>query len=177
MNWSDFGDKAKQVLSTLAPTIGTALGGPFGGLAGAALATALGSSDPKAAETAILAGNPDVLAKLKTAELDLQGKLAELGVQEHQLAYADTDSARKREMTVKDLTPMLLAIGITVGFFAVLSFMLVMGKPATGGDALLVMLGALGGAWANVVAYYFGSSAGSSAKSETLAKIASGRQT
>jgi len=175
MNWSDFGDKTKQVIATLAPTLGTAIGGPFGALAGTVLASALGTNDPKAAETAILAGNPDVLLKLKTAELDLQAKLADLGVQEHQLAYADTDSARKREMTVKDLTPMLLAIGITLGFFGVLGFMLVMGKPPAGGDALLVMLGALGGAWANVVAYYFGSSAGSTAKSETLAKIAGNR--
>ena len=172
MNWSDFGSQAKHVLATIAPTVGTALGGPFGGLAGAAISAALGSDDPKATETAILAGNPEVLLKLKTAELDLQAKLAQLGIDEKQLAYADTDSARKREMAVKDITPMMLAISITVGFFGVLGFMLVVGKPPEGGDALLVMLGALGGAWANVVAYYFGSSAGSTAKSETLAKSA-----
>jgi hypothetical protein len=57
-----------------------------------------------------------------------------------------------------------LAILITLGFFAVIGFMLLNNIPVQGHDVLLVMLGGLATAFAGVVAYYFGSSSGSAAK-------------
>ena len=52
----------------------------------------------------------------------------------------------------------LLGIGITFGFFGILGWMLAHGIPHTGGEALLVMRGALGAAFGAVINYYFGSS-------------------
>jgi hypothetical protein len=170
-----FGSEAKIIIGAIAPTLGTALGGPFGGLAGSLLSKALGTGDDKATEAAILGQSPESLAKVKQAELDLQAKLAELGVEKEQLAYADTDSARAREETVKDSTPRNLAYGITFGFFGILAYLLFNGKPP-GGDVIMVMLGALGTAWTGVIGYYFGSSAGSDNKAATIAKLAGGAQ-
>jgi hypothetical protein len=170
-----FSSTAKSIIGAIAPTLGTALGGPFGGLAGAMLSKALGTSDDKATEAAILGQSPDDLAKVKQAEIDLQAKLAELGVEKEQLAYADTDSARKREEAVKDSTPRILAYGITFGFFGILGYLLYNGKPP-GGDVIMVMLGALGTSWTGVIGYYFGSSAGSDSKAATIAKLAGGAQ-
>lgn len=168
---SKFTDAAKEIISKVAPTLGTALGGPFGALAGTVLSKALGG-DPKAAETAILSGNPDALLQLRAAEMEFQAKMKELDLSEEKLAYDDKASARAREIAVKDATPAVLAYGVTLGFFGTLGYLLVAGKPDHGGDALLVMLGSLGTAWAGVIAYYFGSSTGSKAKTDALTKIA-----
>lgn len=169
-----FSSKALQILKTVAPTLAMAVGGPFGPLAATAISAALGTpdGDTKAAETALLSATPDALLALRKSEQDFTVRMRELGISEEQLVYADIANARSREVALHDHTPAVLAYAITVGFFGTLMFMLINGKPAVGGDALLVMLGALGGAWASVVAYFFGSSSGSARKDATLSQIA-----
>lgn len=174
MNWKDFSAKAKAVLATVAPELGAAMGGPLGGAAGVMIAKALGTqgADDPATEAAILAGDPETLKALNQANKDFLIKMEELGISKDKLVFDDIANARAREISVKDPTPSILAYGITVGFFATLGFMLFIGKPTVGGDALLVMLGALGTAWAGVVAYYFGSSMGSRENQKAITEIA-----
>jgi len=171
-----FGEKAIQVLKTIAPTLATAAGGPLAGYAVSAITAALGTppGDQKAMDAALVAASPETLTALRKADQDFAVRMKELDISEEQLAYADTANARQREVALHDFTPAVLAYGITAGFFGTLIFMLINGKPATGGDALLVMLGSLGTAWAGVVAYYFGSSTGSARKDATISQIAKG---
>lgn len=169
-----FGEKAKQIISAVAPVLGATLGGPLGGLAGNVLASALGvdPADPKALENAVLSQSPETVAKIRLAEIELEKQAQQHEIDLEQINAQDRNSARQREMAVRDKTPAILAYAITAGFFGTLGYLLVAGKPATGGDALLVMLGALGTAWAGVIAYYFGSSMGSKDKTAALASAA-----
>jgi len=61
-----------------------------------------------------------------------------------------------------------LAILVTVGFFGILVGMMM--ETFRTSEALMLMLGSLGTAWTGIIAFYFGSSAGSQAKDDLLHK-------
>lgn len=161
-----------NVVRTVAPTIATAVGGPLAGMATRAISEALlGKPDGSEDELIEAAANatPEQLLALKKAEQDFTVRMRELDIDLERIANQDRDSARDREVKTKDWTPRLLAGFITIGYFGALFYMLRNGLPQHGGsEAMLVMLGTLGTAWGGVVAYYFGSSAGSKAKDEAL---------
>lgn len=172
MTWDDI----KPWVAKVAPMLGTALGGPLGGAAGALIGNALGVKDasPQSIQDAIKTGTlgPEQIVALKLAEQEFQLKCEAMGYESveklEELAYKDRDSARNREIQVRDLTPMILSFVFTGGFFFILGWMLKYGLKKDGGEALLILLGALGAGVQQVLAYYFGSSAGSARKDALL---------
>lgn len=108
-------------------------------------------------------------------QLQFDEKMAELQTNAElklaELETTDRNSARNREATVKDKTPAILAYGITLGFFGVLFFMMNYEIPLAEKEVLFVMLGSLGTAWTGIIAYYFGSSAGSAAKHNMIDRL------
>ncbi len=169
----NFGDKAKQILATVAPLLGTAIGGPFGGLAGTLLAKALGTSDPKAMEAAITSTDPDILLKLKQADQEFAEHMKELQISEEKLSYDDTASARAREQAVKDWTPRIIAYVVIILVLLAEGSMFFVGQPKMEGVVLGRILGTLDSALLLVLSYYFGSSVGSAQKTDTIDKMAS----
>lgn len=169
-------DAILNLVRTVAPTIASAVGGPLAGMATRAISEALlGKSDGSEQELAEAAAKatPEQLLALKQAENDFAIKMRELDIDLERIANQDRNSARNREIQTKDWTPRILAGLITVGYFGALFYMLRNGLPQHGGsEAMLVMLGTLGTAWGGVVAYYFGSSAGSKAKDEAMRRNA-----
>ena len=171
-------DNIKPFVSKFAPIVGAALGGPLGGAAGALLASALGvkDADPKSIEQAIkngtLTGEQIIALKQAEDQFALQMKQLDINSVEEmeKLAIQDRSSAREREMAVKDWTPRILAYGVTIGFFGLLSFLLRHDLPAGSKDVLNIMLGSLGTAWISIVTYYFGSSAGSDKKTDLMGR-------
>ena len=164
-----------NLVRTVAPTIASAVGGPLAGMATRAISEALlGRSDATEEELAQAASNatPEQLLALKQAEHDFTIKMRELDIDIERLAGEDRNSARQRETATKDQTPKILAGLITAGYFGVLFYMMRYGLPTNGGsEAMLVMLGTLGTAWGGVVAYYFGSSAGSREKTDAINRM------
>jgi hypothetical protein len=169
----NFGTKALQVLKTVAPTLATAFLGPFAPIANAALGAVLNTTDPKAAEQTLLNATPDQLLALKNADNAFQEQMKQLGISEEALVYQDTANARAREIATHDITPKVLAYLVTAGLFTMLGVLIFHGTPKDGGgEALTLMLGSLATAWAGIMTYYFGSSAGSAAKTDALNRIA-----
>jgi hypothetical protein len=159
------------LLGQIAPTIATALGGPLAGIAVKTLSSVLlghenGSQEDISA--AMANASPDQLAALKKIDADFKVHMKELDIDLERISAGDRDSARQMQKETRDWVPKLLAVVITIGFFGILVWMLVHGMPQTGTEALLMMLGALGTAWTGVVNFYYGSSAGSKAKTDAM---------
>lgn len=154
-------------LKSIAPTLATALGGPLAGLAINAVSSALGIDPDKVQET-ISSGKltADQIASIQQAELALKARAQELGLDFAKLAIDDRKSAREMQISTKSFIPTTLAILVTLGFFGILVGMMM--ETFKTSEPLMLMLGSLGTAWTGIIAYYFGSSAGSAAKSELL---------
>ena len=164
-------DQFGPLLGQVAPTIATALGGPLAGIAVKTLSNVLLGHENGSEEdlkAAIGSASPDQLAALKKIDADFKVSMKELDIDLERISAGDRDSARKMQTETKDWVPKVLAVVITLGFFGILVWMLVQGMPQTGTEALLMMLGALGTAWTGVVNFYYGSSAGSKAKTDAL---------
>lgn len=176
MDWND----VKNVVGRLAPTIAAGLGGPLAGSAVAALTEVFGlnpnapTAEKQEAIVAALAGaTPDDLLAIKKADQEYALAMSKAGFENAEkleaLATNDRDSARKREIEVKDQTPRNMAYAITVGYFGMLVFIMLYPIPSESRDILNYMLGTLGTAWIAAVTYYYGSTKNSSEKTKLLA--------
>jgi len=155
------------LLSSVAPTLATALGGPLAGLAVKSLSKALlGAEDfsEEAVMDAMATASPEQLAAVKKIDADFKVQMKALDIDLERISVDDRKSARDMQKETRDWIPRALAVSVTAGFFAILIYMLVYGLPTSGNEALLLLLGALQTAWGGIIAFYFGSSSGSQKK-------------
>jgi hypothetical protein len=154
-------------LKTIAPTIATALGGPLAGMAVSAVAKAIGVS-PDEVQDVISSGKltAEQVASIQLAELELKKQAQSMNLDFAKLIAEDKQSAREMQIATKSWIPALLAVFVTIGFFGILLGL--MTEHFKTSDALMLMLGSLGTAWTGIIAFYFGSSAGSQAKDKLI---------
>lgn len=164
----------KDIVGAVAPALATALGGPLAGVAVKAIAgKVLGKPEASEAEVeqAILGMPPEHLVALKQAEYAYLQSLEDAGIKHEEIHQKDRDSARQREIAVKDYVPGLLALTVIVGFGWVLSVLLTTAAPPDNQDVLFMLLGSLAAAVGQVLAYYFGSSSGSKLKTQAMERM------
>ena len=151
------GGLLKGVVGTVAPKLATTLGGPLAGMAVGAIADALGVEPTgKAVSQRLQNPTPDDLLKLKNAENDFAIRLKELELDETRLAMADVQDARKTFSG--DWTPKAFALGILIGFFSFIFFIVSDDWNREMEPLLNIILGGLLANVASVASFYFGSS-------------------
>lgn len=167
-------EAAKGILGVIAPTIGTALGGPLGGIAARTLATILlgktGASEQEIAN-AVTQASPDDLLKVKLAEVEFQQRMKELEVDVVRIAAGDRDSARKMQIETKSWTPTVLSTIIVTSWVIIQFFLLTHTVEIEMREIIMRTLGTLDAALGLVLSFYFGSSASSKQKDDTIQHI------
>lgn len=157
-------------LKQIAPTVASALGGPLAGLAVAAVSKAMGV-EPAEVNGILQSGQMtgEQLAALKLAELELKKHESDNGFKFAELEIRDRDSARQREMSVKDNTNKVLAYTVVLSFVAVVGTTLA-GYTKVESVLAGTLIGYLSAKAEQVLAYYFGSSKSSDRKTELLSQ-------
>ena len=160
---------------------GASLGGPVGTMAAGLVGKALGVDAPKPTpegiSAAIVGATPEQLVELQKAEQEFKLQMEALGfnhIEElEQIAFADRQNARDREMKTGDRTPKILAYTTCILCVAAEAMYFFHGAHVgTSPELIGRILGTLDSALMLVLGYYFGSSVGSDAKTQTLSEIA-----
>ena len=161
-----------EFLKAFAPTVASALLGPLGGTVISGIGSILGLSEPtkQTIADAFTAGQltPEQISQIKALELQLQAEEKERGFRYAELEFKNTQGAREMLASTRSLTPSILTYLVTAGFFGVLASLMVTEGKAS--EPLLVMLGSLGTAWAACINFWFGTTAGSQAKTAIIAQ-------
>ena len=149
----------KNIIGTVAPTLGTALGGPMGGMAVNMISKVLKidpAASPQKMQAAMEAATPEQLAELKKVEGEFEARMKELDVDLFKLETADVQDARK--VFAKDWTPRIFGLTALFGFVGYI-FLVTMQPPDQNSDTIVsLVLGYLGGLVSGIASFYFGAS-------------------
>ncbi len=147
----------KNIVGAVAPTLGTALGGPMGGMAANMISEVLGvPNTPKAIEKGIAEATPEQMLELKKAEQAFEVQMKELEVDVFKLETQDVQDARGKFS--KDWTARIMGIAVVGGFMGYI-FLVTLQPPEQNSEALInLVLGYLGGLASAVISFYFGAS-------------------
>ena len=165
----------KSTLATVAPAIATALGGPLAGVAVSMAGKALGLGDGATesdVEAAVLSGNPDVLVRLREVNTQFERDMKALDIDLERIHAGNQASAR--EMAKTNMLPQIVLSFVFIGgyFGAMFALHGVLFQAQEINGQVATLFGALIGIFtrelSGIMAFWFGSSSGSKAKSDKL---------
>jgi len=168
----------KNILSKVAPTVASALGGPLAGEIVSTIGELFGITEPTqdkiraAIEQGQLTGQQ--IADLKTLELRLQAEERERGFRYTELEFKDRDSARRANVDGGTMGRLfwlsVLLLVITLGSELVVLFN---GYPDSVQEVIVGrVLGLMDAVAMMVLAFWYGTSSGSVRKTDLLTQAA-----
>lgn len=158
----------RSVVKGVAPALGAALGGPFGGAATKFLAEKfLGNPDANESDLAdaIMSASPEKLIEIRKLDAEFKIRMRELDVDVFKVEIDDRKDARS--LARVNMTPQIsLSVVYSLGYFALLYlFMTGQTEVATSlKSEFNIVLGVMTAAQASIMQFWFGSSAGSKSK-------------
>ena len=162
----------KAVVSNVAPTIATALGGPIAGTAVKFLASEfLGdeSATEKQIAESIINASPDQLVKLRELDNAFSVRMAELDIDVYRIQADDRKSAR--DLAKVNMWPqIILSFAFISGYFT-LTHVIFSGNvdiPEGLDQTANILLGVLTGAIPMILQFWFGTSTGSKEKAAKM---------
>lgn len=168
-------DALIKIVSSAAPLLGGALGGPAGAAIGSLIASKFGGDVNNQADLiAKIQADPQAALKLMEIQSNNQVELERihLSMAEIQLKNEATQrflevkemsNARQREVELAkvgqhDYTASILAYTLTVGVFMALGYLFVNAAPEDNKELIVAITSALTTVWVTAMGYYFGSS-------------------
>jgi hypothetical protein len=172
MDWKETLSK----ITSAAPMVGSLFGAP--GLAVGSIvklvASVLGVAPDQDAIAAEVQANPEAILKLKELENSHQIELQKLVIEAERVRLADVADARGREKAVTektgkaDMNLYILSWVMVGGFFSLVGLLIFRPLPPDSSGVVMMLFGSLSAAFGAGIQYFFGSSAGSAAKTDMM---------
>lgn len=165
-----------KLIATVAPWIGTALGGPLGGMAVEAAANALGLSDKTtdSVKQALSGVTPEQMLALKNADQEFALQMQAIGFKNvadmEAIAAGDRADARHLQIEKPSYVPAMLTCFVVSAFTVTLLLLLRFNVPDTNRDIVVYMIGQLSGGFTSALAFWLGTTRASERKTELMAK-------
>jgi hypothetical protein len=166
----------KEFLTSVAPTVACALGGPLAGAAVSAISNAVGmpGASQKDIAVAFEAGKvtPEQMTEVKKLEMQFQNDEAERGFKYAELVFKDRDSARSANVAggvqLQLFAMSIVLLSLTLGTEI---YILLHGYPTALSDIIVGrVLGLMDAVAMMVLSYWYGTTSGSAMKTELLSK-------
>jgi hypothetical protein len=154
----------KDTLAAIAPTLATAIGGPFAGAATKFLTGKfLGDgSTENDLQLFVEQASPEQLAEIKNADNEFKLKMEKMGVDVFALEVADKQNARTENKHSR--MPAVISVGLTIFVMAIVYALFYSEPPQGAREVLFMLLGVVVKEWSNSLHFWFGTTRSSANK-------------
>lgn len=164
----------KKIIRTVAPFIGTLIGGPFAGIATKVLGEIFCGDEnatEKEIEKAVSKASPEQFVRLKEISAQKEKEFLTAGINLQKIDAGDRSNARDMQKTNKSFVPGFLSITALFGFLGTLAASIYFPIPNASQEAVGILIGTLGTLTVMGFNFWFGSSNGSKEKTMILGRL------